>query len=219
MIPASEGVDRTDSSVPRLSSSRLPSMPRPPVRMDGYMRPPPPLDARLGEHERLTSSSLRQRLRRAFRCSPEMARTSNRSRVWSTSSWCDRAAARLAQSSETMCRWQRTPERVGWIIRHLKRDRSSLLMVADLEEVVRRLTASLTETEIRAQPLQAGSLRRSGFFSGSVTTEPARASFKVTVYRPGEWFGRLTLFLDPDNMAKPALIGEASADISGTQVR
>lgn len=83
---------------------------------------------------------------------------------------------------------------------------------------MRRLTASLTDP-VRTERESRAALRRSGFFSGSVTTEPARASFKVTVYRPGEWFGRLTLFLDPDNMAKPALIGEASADISGTQVR
>lgn len=110
------------------------------------------------------------------------------------------------------------PERVEWIIRHLKRGRTSLLVGVDLDEVVQRLMASLTDP-VGADAASRTALRWSGFFAGSVTRGIDRASFKVLAYRPGEWFGRLTTSLDPDKLAKPALVGEASADPSGTRVR
>ena len=110
------------------------------------------------------------------------------------------------------------PERVEWIIRHLKRDRTTLVLDADLEEFLQRLTASLTDPA-RTEPRSRPALRSTGFFAGNVTQQADRASFKVTVYRPGEWFGRLTPAMDPDKMAKPALVGEASSEATGTSVR
>jgi hypothetical protein len=110
------------------------------------------------------------------------------------------------------------PERVQWILRHLRRDRTTIVVAAGLDDVVQRMKASLTDPAAVDRDSRAA-LRASGFFSGSVIREVERASFKVTAYRPNEWFGRLTPALDPDKMAKPALVGEASADTSGTRVR